>query len=263
MAVPGRRFAERRKQHHLPGGVGDVVFPADDVGYLHPRVVHDDREVVGVATVGALDDEVTDNVGGKGDGAVDEIVEHHVTLRHAEPDGGLFSAGQPRLDLFLSQMAAGAVVLGHLTAGELLLLLLIQEFLRAEAAVGQTFGQKLLDGGFVEIGPLALAVGTVGSADIGTFVGPEAEPGQVVDDAGVVLGGRPLEVGVFDAQHHGALVVPGVEEVVERGAGAPHVQRAGGAGGEAYADVGHGVSSLSSFSRPGPRPAPRSPRAFR
>ena len=78
---------------------------------------------------------------------------------------------------------------------------------------------------------------------------------------GVVLGGGPLEVGVLDAQHHGALVVPGVEEVVERGAGAAHVQRAGGAGSEAYANVGHGHDSLLSVSRPVARSASAATRA--
>ena len=76
----GRRLAERREQHHLPGGVGDVVLAADDVGDLHARVVHDHGEVVGVAAVGALDDEVADDVGREGDGPVDEVVEDDVAL---------------------------------------------------------------------------------------------------------------------------------------------------------------------------------------
>ncbi len=130
----------------------------------------------------------------------------------------------------------------------MLLLALVEQFLRAEAGIGPPVGEQLLHGGLVEVGPLALPVGTVVAANVGTFVGLQPEPGQIVDDAGVVVARGALEVGVLDAQHQGAAVMAGVEEVVERRAGAAHVQRTRGTGSEAYAYVGHADVSLARFS---------------
>jgi hypothetical protein len=62
------------------------------------------------------------------------------------------------------------------------------------------------------------------------FVPVEAQPAQALEDgldAGV---GVALDVGVVQAQHHGAAVVAGIEPVEDEGAGAAHVQKAGGRG---------------------------------
>ena len=145
--------------------------------------------------------------------------------------------------------------------GELLLFAFVEQLLRAEAGVGPTVGQQVLHGGFVEVGPLALAVGAVGAAHVGALVGPQAQPTEVVDDAGVVRARGAFEVGVLDAEHHGAAVVPGVQIVVEGGAGTAHVEGARRTGSETYADVGHRRVSLAA--PPAPPPARRCPRAAR
>ena len=99
MPVAWRRLAQGREKHQLAGGVGDVVLAPDDVGDLHAGVVDHHGEVVGEAAVGALDDEVADDVGREGDGPVDEVVEGHVAVGHPEADGRLLARGEPAVHL--------------------------------------------------------------------------------------------------------------------------------------------------------------------
>ena len=67
--------------------------------------------------------------------------------------------------------------------------------------------------------PLGLAI---------LLVPTEIEPAQALED-GIERGlGIALDVGVVDAQDHGAAVVAGVEPVEDEGARAPDVQKAGG-----------------------------------
>ena len=68
----------------------------------------------------------------------------------------------------------------------------------------------------------------------------EAEPVEAVED-GVDRGlGRPLAVGVLDAQEERPAEAPGVEPVEQSRARAADVQKSGRGGREAGDDVGHG-----------------------
>ncbi len=212
------------EEHQLPGGVRDVVLAADDMSDLHAGVVDDHGEVVGEAAVGALDYEVADDLRREGDRAVDEVVEGDITCRHLEADGRLLPRGEPGLDLARTQAQTATVVLGHLASGQLLLFQSVELLLRAEAGVRASGGQELLHSRLIQAGTLALAVRSERTAHVRALVGLQAQPFEVAHDAGVVLGGGPLEVGVLDAKHHGAAVVPGEQVVVESGAGTPHVQ---------------------------------------
>ena len=79
----------------------------------------------------------------------------------------------------------------------------------------------------------ALAVGAVGAALVGAFVGFEAGPLEGVEDVLFGSGDVAALVGVFDAEDEGAAVAAGIEIVIEDGADAAEVKAAGGAGGEA------------------------------
>ena len=97
---------------------------------------------------------------------------------------------------------------------------------RSEVAIGEAFSLDLERCGPVKIEALGLLV---------LFVPVEAQPAQPLEDglhAGV---GVALDVGVVQAQHHGAVVVAGIEPIEDEGAGAAHVQKAGGRGRKANA----------------------------
>jgi hypothetical protein len=76
------------------------------------------------------------------------------------------------------------------------------------------------------------------------FVPSEVEPAQAVEDG--IDGGFGVagDVGVVDAQDHGAAVVAGVEPVEDIGPRAPNVQKASGRRGETNSD--HGNFSITS-----------------
>ena len=117
--------------------------------------------------------------------------------------------------------------------------------LAAEAAVGAVLGLVGLDvlaGRVRAVGVAARRAAAARTswwrsvrADLRdrALVAVELEPAQRVEDLLDVLGGRALAVGVLDAQDERPAGVPREEPVVERGARAADVQRAGRRGSEA------------------------------
>ena len=67
------------------------------------------------------------------------------------------------------------------------------------------------------------------------FVPGEAQPAQPFEDGLDAGFGVALDIGVVEAQHHGSVVVAGIEPVEDEGARAADVQKAGGRWREADA----------------------------
>ena len=74
-AKVGAGKAQRLVDQDLARGVGQVVVAADDVGDLHVGVVTDNGEVIGGGAVGANQDHIVHDVGGKAHVAVHRVVE--------------------------------------------------------------------------------------------------------------------------------------------------------------------------------------------
>ncbi len=92
---------------------------------------------------------------------------------------------------------------------------------RGEVAIGEALGED----GF---GLLAVQGEALGLLVL--FVPVETQPAQSFEDgldAGV---GVALDIGVVEAQHHGSVVVAGIEPIEDEGAGAADVEKAGGRG---------------------------------
>ena len=209
-----RRFdAESLEELEVLRGVGEVVLAADHVGDPHLDVVDDVDEVEDRFAVGAEDHEVA--VFDAGDLAADQVVQHHrggvdlliVLLQVIVVGGGAgaFEAEPP-----------GAVLL-----------------------VGAALGGELQELRLVEFGALRLEVGAVVAADLGAFVPIHTQPAHRIEDhlqEGVRIA---LLVRVLDAEDELAARVTGVEPVEQGRPGASDVEEAGGAGGEADADLGH------------------------
>ena len=62
MSEAGKGKPEGLIEKDLPGGIGEVVFPADDVGDLHQGVIHHGGEVIGRSAIGAHDDEILEKI---------------------------------------------------------------------------------------------------------------------------------------------------------------------------------------------------------
>ena len=123
-----------------------MVFAPDDVGDLHAGVVDHHREVVGEAAVGALDDEVADDV-------ADEKVmgpwmrSSKVTspVGHPEADGGLLARGKPACHLVRRECGSSSGrTWASARAASCSSLQLVEQLLGAEAAIGRAVGEQLL-----------------------------------------------------------------------------------------------------------------------
>ena len=207
------RDAEGLEELEMLRGVGEVVFAADHVRDLHLDVIDDVDEVEDRFAVGAEDHEVA--VFDAGDLAADHVVQHH--------------RGGVDLLVILLQVV---VVSGGAGAFE-------AEPPGAVLLVGAALGGELLQLGLVELGTLRLEVGTVLTAGFRAFVPIHAQPAHRVEDHLQEGVGVALLVGVLDAEDELTSRVAGVEPVEQGRPGASDVEEAGGAGGEADADLGH------------------------
>ena len=221
------------------GGVHQVFLGAQDVRDSHEVIVDDDGEVVGREVVGLADDDVVVLRGGDGDIAEDEVVDDDVFARHVKTEHG-GDAGLSSEDAagHVATVAEGAFFFfrglahgGELGGG-------FVSFVRA------VLGNKLVQIFLIEREALGLEELIFGPPYRGAFVPVEAEPEEVIEDAGGGFGGGADLVGVLNAQDKLAadgavdLGFVGVEPGVEGGACAADVEEAGGGWGEASDDHG-------------------------
>src|SRR5579863_2756632 len=88
----------------------------------------------------------------------------------------------------------------------------------------------------VEFQPVGLAIRRVRSANVWAFVPVEPQPFQVADELIFKTSFAALDIGILDAEHHGAALLPGKEPVEQGRAGIAHVEMPGGRGRKAHTD---------------------------
>jgi hypothetical protein len=212
-----RGEAERLIEQQLPRRVRDVILAADHMRDLHQRIVDDHGEVVLRAAVGADDDGIADYLGVENHLAADEIVELDLdVVRHLEADDRPLAALDPQLRIRERNAAAGAAVLRRLPRREIRLPARLELLRGTEAVVRGAGVQQLVCVRRVEMQALGLPVRAMLAADVGPLVPVEAEPAQILEDAGLRLAGRSLGVGVLDPQDERAVLAVGEEPVEER-----------------------------------------------
>ena len=208
MGELGQGLAKGFVKQQLLGGVGDVIFAADDVADGHVGVVDHHHEVV---------EGVADAVGGGPPG------DHHVAAQvgsapfhraphqvvpaddalvvDAETDHRLAALGAESLLLLRGEGAVAIVIAGGAVFGLLALPHLGELRFGGVAAIGVARLEQAGDRGVVEIHP--------GALDDRFAVPVEAEPVEPFEDVGGVFGLGALAVGVFDAQQELTAVPPG------------------------------------------------------
>ncbi len=122
----------------------------------------------------------------------------------------------------------GSVVAWGELGGDLALAEVFEFFGSFEGAVGGAVGEEELDVLAVDFGALGLAIGAVGTAEVGAFVPGEAEPAEGVEDLLLGGGDEAGAVGVLDAEDEFAVALAGVEVVDEADVGGAYVGVAGG-----------------------------------
>src|SRR6185436_4417802 len=108
---------------------------------------------------------------------------------------------------------------------------------RAEAVVRTAGDQHLLGVGAVQMEPLRLTVRSASAADVRPFVPVQTEPAEIPEDGRLGFGGRPLDVGILDAEHELAARPARHQPVEERGARIADVQLPGWARSESQSHV--------------------------
>ena len=239
--VDGLFPAESLVQQVVLGGGGQILAAADDVGNAHQVVIHHVGEVVGGHAVGLNQNLVVQFLDVDLDMAVDHIVETgHAGFGDLLADDVRLTGGQLGVDLLLSQVAAVAVVVGHLTGGALGLVHLVQAVLGAEAVVSLAFLDELLGILFEHAHALALHIGADGAADVGAFVPGQAGGAQrAIDDVGSALDQAAL-VGILDTQNERTIVMACLQVSVQCGAQVADVHIARGRRRKPGTNVRHG-----------------------
>jgi hypothetical protein len=183
--------------------------------------------VIGRLPIRAEDDEVLEVRAVEFDRAVNQIGDPDGSRGHAEAYRAWPPLALPGGNLRGRKRRAGAVVepaasccLRRFTFG-------LQFRDSAVAVVGVTAGHQPLGQRPVAVDPFGLIVRSAGSTDDRPLVPVQAEPPHAVEDAVHHLGGGPLRVGVFDAEHEDAAAPAGQEPVEQGGAGAADVEVAG------------------------------------
>ena len=95
----------------------------------------------------------------------------------------------------------------------------------------------MLDVFAVDMQALRLSVGTVGAADVRTFVPRQAHPVQRAQDVLFVAPFGTGLIGILDANNAAPTVYAGEDDVEKPDVGGSDVRRAGGAGRDANAHL--------------------------
>src|SRR5215472_11082151 len=116
----------------------------------------------------------------------------------------------------------------------------------------QAVGMRAIDGE-----ALGLAIRAEGAAHVRALVPVQPQPLQVGDELIFEADFAAVDVGVFDAEHHGSTLLAGEEPIEERGAGVADMKVASGGWSEADTDVlGHEEMLAGVLFRRARRPAP-------
>ena len=201
-----------------------MIVAANDVSDRHVHVVHDNREVIGRATVAARDDEIVKLRIFDHDPALDVIGETDRSLsRVAKAHHHRCLAVRSQ-----TQLPAAAVVTRFLLRRHLCRAQFVEPLFRAAAVVGVTLFQQLLDDLQITIEALRLVKRSL--------VVVEPEPLHAVENRLHRFGRGPLEIGIFYSQHEASAGLAAEQPAKQRGTGSANVQHAGRTGGESCPD---------------------------
>ena len=199
------------------------------MGNTHSMVINNVCEIVGGHTV-SLDENIVVKLGAIHiNAAVDYIVKAcFAVFGNILTDHIGLSGGEPALDLFLGKVQTVLIVFECLSPCFGSGTALIELLLGAEAVISLSAFNKLLGIGKIHILALALDIGAVISADIGSLV--PIDTGKM--QTGINLIDRTLDITslirILDAEHEDTVVFLCKKVCIERGAKPSDVEITGG-----------------------------------
>ena len=232
----GRLEAKRFVDLEVLGRARDPLFTADGVRNAHPRVIDDEREVVGRKAIGLERDEVVLERVLENDIAADDVMKDGLARGfHAEADGARLRAGSGG-GLGGGDGAAAAVVARRLFGGGLSDAHRVEPFGGTEAAVGGALRHQVAGGGLVHLETLRLNVRAVRASNVRAFVPIDTQPAKALVDSVHRGGDEAGLVGVFEAEEELPVVGAGHGPGEDGRADVPNVRVTGGGGCIAGAD---------------------------
>ena len=208
---------------------GQIFATADDVSDTHQIIVYDVSKIIGRITVRLHQDLILQLAVVTADFAEYGVgIDGAALKRHLLSD----NKGKTRIEIFLHLLGGEVAAMTVIAADGILLVELLKPLLGAEAIISGAKLDKLF--GVFHINGLALAldVGTVVSAYVGTLViGKTCNGKGRLNNVGRALY-KTLTVGVLNAKDKAAVVVLGDEIRVKRGAKVADVHISRRAGGE-------------------------------
>ncbi len=240
----GHRPAQRLVKRNLLGRVGKMVVAADHVRDFHQRVVHHHYVVVNRNAARPQDDGIAHCFVGEFDHAAHDVVKTNGMLGYGKPDCRGLTTGATAFGLRRIEPAAFSRIHRRAVLRHRSIAIALQLLLRAKAQVGFALFHQALGMLAVDRETVALAIGRVRAADVGTFIPIDAEPFQIFQQLVFVARFTALKVSILDAQNHGAAGLTGEKPVIKCGAGVAHMQLSSGGRSEPYTYLGIFAHSL-------------------
>ncbi len=232
---PGRLLpAERPVDHGMQREGRQPFRAADDMRDLHQVIVDRGCQVVEGKAIGFQQDVIIQVLVFNGDIPAQHIIDRGGAFAgHLEADDILLAGCDTPGSFHRVELAAGAVVMRDLLAALLLLAHLCQAVGRAKAVVGGALLDQLAAIVGIDLLALALAVGSIRTPDIGTFVPVQPQPVQTVVNLLFRTFHQAFAVGILNTQDELATGLAGKQVIIQGGAGAAQMKRTGRRGGEA------------------------------
>ena len=213
-----RRRSSGFEDQDVLEGVREVILTADDVADAQVGIVGTRRQVIGRHAVGTQEREVFDVSGGFHLLAVNGVgkANFSAVTWDAEPQREGFAGCGAAIALFFRHVAGvGIEEPGALRTG----LLGVTGVRGREVTISVALIEDSLCDATMKIEPLGLLV---------FFVPVETEPAQAFEDGVDRRFGIALNVGVVEAEDHGAAIPPRIKPIEDESARTAHMKKAGG-----------------------------------
>ena len=243
---------ERPVEQHMQRSGRQPLLATDDVRNFHQMVVHDVGQVIGREFVGRLVKDLVIQNGGINDHiATDQVGHMHVFVRlNLETHYILRPRAEQSIHLLLGQRQRIAHL--HTRGGIILevgnlLALGLQLLRRIKGQVSLVRIQQFLHILLINIAAFGLTIGTVISAEADSFVKPDAQPLERLQDILLRARNKTVAVRIFNTENQIATMLAGKEIIIQRSTHTTDVQGTRRTGCETYSDPSFCHSYLSLF----------------
>ena len=200
----------------LPGRIGEMVFPPDDMRDVHQMVIDDTGKIVSGHSIRPDNDKIADSRGIEIHLSMDEIFEKNRPSPHVKPDDGPEPGRFHPGDLGCGEGTASSVIAGHLSLGELFLSEFFESLFGAKTLIALPFLEELIGEFTIDGYSLRLTIRTPRSPLVRAFFPGDPQPLEIFYDPICGSIGRSFDIRIFNAENECSLM-PSCKEKIEEG----------------------------------------------